>query len=80
MISSIRWPGSTTVSKNGKYCSIYVGDLTKTGGPMYSPMEPPMVNEDPSEADDHPFMKYIEKDVEAKAEGEAEAEAEEAQE
>ena len=47
VIKSLRWPGAVTVSKSGKFCSIYVGDGLKFGGPSYFPMEPPEVQSDP---------------------------------
>lgn len=43
VVKSLRWPGSFTVSKSGKFCSIYVGDGLKCGGPSYFPTEPPEV-------------------------------------
>ena len=33
VIRSIRWPGAVTVSKGGKFTSIYVGYGMKRGGP-----------------------------------------------
>lgn len=42
-IKSLRWPGAVTVCKGGKFCSIYVGEGVKYGGPSYFPMEPPEV-------------------------------------
>ena len=47
MIKSLRWPGSVTVAKGGKFCSLYVGDGVKYGGPSYFPTEPPEVQSDP---------------------------------
>jgi len=44
VVKNMRWPGALTVAKNGKYCSIYVGDGIKRGGdPSYFPTEPPEV-------------------------------------
>lgn len=47
VIKSLRWPGAVTVSKSGKFCSIYVGDGLKFGGISYFPIEPPEVQSDP---------------------------------
>ena len=46
-LKSLRWPGAVTVSKSGKFCSIYVGDGLKFGGLSYFPVEPPEVQGDP---------------------------------
>jgi len=53
VISSYRWPGSFTVSKSGRYYSIYIGDAIKRGDVLFSPSEPPAVLSDPSEKDDN---------------------------
>lgn len=47
VLKSLRWPGAVTVSKSGKFCSIYVGDGLKFGGLSYFPTEPPEVQSDP---------------------------------
>ena len=53
-IKSNRWPGAMTVSKNGKYFFIYVGDATKRGADFFYPTEPPEVASDPKEPIEEP--------------------------
>ena len=53
MIKSLRWPGAVTVSKGGKFTSVYVGWGLKKNDPSYQPTEPPDVHVDP---DDQPEM------------------------
>ena len=48
VVSSLRWPGAITVSKKGKYCSIYIGDGIKWGDSSINPSEPPNVCDDPA--------------------------------
>ena len=48
LIKSNRWPGSITMSKGGKFMSLYVGDGIKKGASFFNPTEPPMVEMDPS--------------------------------
>jgi len=43
VIRSLRWPGAVSVAKNGKYCSIYVGDGMKRGDNAFNPIETPDV-------------------------------------
>jgi hypothetical protein len=50
----MRWPGSVTVAKNGKFCTIYVGDGQKRGDSYFNPTEPPEVCLDPSEPMEQP--------------------------
>lgn len=54
VLKSNRWPGAHTVSKNGKYFFIYVGDTVKRGADFFNPTEPPMVLEDPREPGEEP--------------------------
>lgn len=54
VIRSLRWPGSITVSKNGKFASIYVGDGQKRGDSCFNPTEPPEVLSDPVEGQEEP--------------------------
>ena len=54
VIRSIRWPGSVTVAKGGKYTSIYVGDAIKRGETSFNPTEPPEVQDDPTEQEARP--------------------------
>ena len=80
VLNSNRWPGSTTVAKNGKFFTIYVGDLIKRGDTCFNPVEPPMVLADPVVKSDQeqimiwaaPKVEEPEKPVEV-AEGEGEA-------
>lgn len=50
----MRWPGATTVAKNGKYCTIYVGDGIKRGDTSFNPTEPPEVQSDPVDQIEQP--------------------------
>jgi len=43
VLKSLRWPGSFTVSKGGKYTFVYVGYGLKRGDPSFNPTEPPEV-------------------------------------
>ena len=54
VLKSLRWPGAITVSKGGKFTSIYVGYGLKKGDPSYNPIEPPAVCEDPEEEEEKP--------------------------
>lgn len=54
MIKSLRWPGSVTVAKGGKFTTIYVGYGLKKGDPSYNPIEPPAVQVDPEEEEEKP--------------------------
>lgn len=47
LLKSNRWPGAMTLSKGGKYCSIYIGDGIKRGVSFYNPTEPPSIEADP---------------------------------
>jgi len=49
VIKSLRWPGSVTVAKGGKFCSIYVGDGCKRGDSCFNPTKPDDVLGDPQE-------------------------------
>jgi hypothetical protein len=49
VVCSNRWPGSVTVSKSGKFFTIYVGDIVKKGDNYFNPCEPPIVQSDPTE-------------------------------
>ena len=52
VVKSLRWPGAVTVAKNGKWCSIYIGDTIKREGSFFFPTEPPVVMPDPSDQDE----------------------------
>lgn len=54
VLRSLRWPGAVTVSKGGKFTSVYVGYGMKRGGSSFNPEEPPMVEKDPQEPADQP--------------------------
>jgi len=43
VIKSVRWPGHYTLSKGGKFMSIYIGDCIKRGAFIFNPIEPPDV-------------------------------------
>ena len=72
VIKSLRWPGAVTVAKNGKYCSIYIGDSVKREGSFFFPTEPPSVLSDPTDQDEQPEPQGKEEEPkpEAPAEGE----------
>jgi len=53
-VRSLRWPGSLTVAKGGKFCSIYVGDGIKRGETSFNPTEPPDVQVDPLDQIERP--------------------------
>ena len=42
------------MAKNGKYCSIYVGDGIKRGDTSFNPTEPPEVQSDPVDQIEQP--------------------------
>ena len=50
VIQSMRWPGAVTVSKGGKFCSLYVGDGQKRGDTCFNPIEPPTILMEPNDA------------------------------
>lgn len=54
VIRSLRWPGAVTVSKGGKFTSVYVGYGIKRGDPSYNPTEPPDVQQDPIDQTEMP--------------------------
>ena len=54
MIRSQRWPGAVTVSKGGKFTSIYVGYGLKRGGTTQMPSAPEEVIGDPEEPKEMP--------------------------
>ena len=76
VIRSLRWPGAVTVSKGGKFTSIYVGYGLKRGGPCQQPTEPAEVQKDPTEAKEMPEP-YPLTEPPAKVEGEENKEGEE---
>jgi len=49
VMRSIRWPGAVTVSKMGKFTSVYVGYGLKRGDASFFPTEPPIVGEEPND-------------------------------
>lgn len=42
------------MAKNGKYCTIYVGDGIKRGDTSFNPTEPPEVQSDPVDQIEQP--------------------------
>ena len=42
------------MSKDGAFCSIYVGDGMKKGDMSFNPIEPPEVKDDPSDQVENP--------------------------
>ena len=54
VLRSLRWPGAVTVSKGGKFTSIYVGYGLKRGGATKNPVEPGEVIADPVEPKEEP--------------------------
>ena len=49
VLRSLKWPGAVTVSKGGKFHSIYVGYGLKRGDASFNPTEPPEVQADPQD-------------------------------
>ena len=81
VLKSLRWPGSTTVAKSGKFTTIYVGYGLKRGDPSYNPIEPPSVQKDPEEEVEKPEPNPLQEppikdevDTDAEKEGEGEDE------
>ena len=54
VLRSQRWPGAVTVSKGGKFTSIYVGYGLKRGGTTQMPSAPEEVIADPPEPTEQP--------------------------
>lgn len=54
IIKSNRWPGATTLTKDGKYFFIYIGDAVKKGADFFNPTEPPEIMPDPKEPTEEP--------------------------
>lgn len=81
VLRSQRWPGAVTVSKGGKFTSIYVGYGIKRGGSSRNPTEPPEVIADPEEPKEmpepFPLKEPIVKPEDEKAEGEEDGEEQE---
>lgn len=49
VLRSLKWPGAVTVSKGGKWHSLYIGYGLKRGDPSFDPTEPPEVQADPQD-------------------------------
>jgi len=49
VIRSLRWPGAVTVSRGGKFTSVYVGYGLKKGGSCFNPTTPPPVCSEPKD-------------------------------
>ena len=64
MIRSLRWPGSVTVAKGGKFTTVYVGWGLKKGESSYQPTEPPEVQVDPDDQAEMPEPNPLEAPVE----------------
>ena len=60
VIKSLRWPGSYTIAKGGKYCNVYIGDGIKRGDDTFIPTSPPDVMTDPSEQLEQPEPQGVE--------------------
>ena len=64
VVKSLRWPGSITVAKGGKFCTVYVGWGLKKGESSYQPIEPPEVQADPDDQAEMPEPNPLEAPVE----------------
>lgn len=53
-MKSLRWPGSLTVFKGGRWANIYVGYGVKAGALPFYPTAPPDVQEEPVD----PYEEY----------------------
>jgi len=71
VMRSIRWPGAVTVSKMGKFTSVYVGYGLKRGDASFYPTEPPIVGEEPNDMPEMPEPTPL-NEPPPKAEGEEE--------
>jgi hypothetical protein len=49
VISSLRWPGATTVFKGGRWANLYIGYGLKSGVTSFNPVFPPDVPNDPED-------------------------------
>ena len=54
VLRSLRWPGAVTVSKGGKFTSIYVGYGLKRGGPNKAPIRKQPRNHAENQPDNKP--------------------------
>ena len=54
VIKSARWPGHYTLSKGGKFMSVYIGDGIKRGAFIFNPTEPPDVPKEDREPTEEP--------------------------
>lgn len=55
MMKNLRWPGSFTISGNGRYANLYIGYGYKgETQPLFFPQEPKDVVEDPDEQEEKP--------------------------
>lgn len=53
VIKNMKWPGTTCVWKNGEFANIYVGNGIKFGGPIFIPVEPGLIVDEPEGLDEH---------------------------
>ena len=54
VIKSLRWPGSITIAKGGKFTNIYIGNCQKRADSSFNPTEPPEVQRDPVDSTEQP--------------------------
>lgn len=65
MVRSLLWPGAFNFFTNGQIKQIYLGNGQKfeQKAPCYYPINPPSINEDPSEYGDGPEPTPLEEPV-----------------
>lgn len=54
VLKSLRWPGSVTVCKDGKWWNFYTGTGVKRTGPSFEPTAPPQIDVEPSDPVEQP--------------------------
>ena len=54
LIKNERWPGSSTIWKNGEFCNIYIGFGVKNAGEGYFPTQLGKVDKDPEDTREQP--------------------------
>lgn len=47
LIKNLRWNGSYCVARNGSFTNIYIGDGSRLGGVLYSPLQIVEIEKDP---------------------------------
>lgn len=77
VIRNLRWPGSVTVYKNGKWVNFYLGYGIKKTDPVFVPIAPPDVLVDPEDPSEQPEPTPLEAPEELESDSEEEKKADE---